>query len=102
LLSWLIDALYQIRFRPEWFCTSYLSTKPHTALIAQYMPEDVRPQFFQPDVQSERATNVTLDQILQKQEFMARKTKIICTAGPGWWSSEMLSKVRKPFCAFCF
>ncbi len=57
------------------------------------MPEDVRPLFFSPDVQSERATNVTLDQILHKQEHMTRKTKIICTAGPGCWSEEMLSKV---------
>ncbi|KAF5842973.1 pyruvate kinase [Dunaliella salina] len=59
----------------------------------EYMPEDVRPLFFSPDVQSERATNVTLDQILQKQEHMSRKTKIVCTAGPHCWSAEMLSKL---------
>jgi len=59
----------------------------------EYMPEDVRPLFFSPDVQSERATNVTLDQILQKQEHMSRKTKIVCTAGPGCWSAETLSKL---------
>lgn len=57
------------------------------------MPEEVRPPQDTPDVYSERATNVTLGMILKEQEHLARKTKIVCTAGPACWSEEKLSKL---------
>ncbi len=59
----------------------------------EYMPEDVVPPQDSPDVHSERATYVTLDQVLKRQDHLARKTKIVCTAGPACWSEEMLGKL---------
>ena len=55
--------------------------------------EEVRPPQDTPDVHSERATNVTLGMILKEQKHLARKTKIICTAGPACWSEEGLGKL---------
>ena len=59
----------------------------------EYMLEEVRPPQETPDVHSERATNVTLGMILKEQKSLARKTKIICTAGPACWSEEMFGKL---------
>jgi pyruvate kinase len=59
----------------------------------EYMLEEVRPPQLTPDVHSERATNVTLGMILKDQQSLARKTKIICTAGPACWSEEMFGKL---------
>ena len=59
----------------------------------EYVLEEVRPPQDSPDVHSERATNVTLGMVLKHQEHLARKTKIICTAGPACWSEEKLEKL---------
>ncbi|PNW83558.1 hypothetical protein CHLRE_05g234700v5 [Chlamydomonas reinhardtii] len=64
----------------------------------EYEPEEIRPPQDTPDVHSERATNVTLSMILKDQEELARKTKIICTAGPACWSEEGLGKLLDAGC----
>lgn len=64
----------------------------------EYEPEDIRPPQDTPDVHSERATNVTLDMILRDDEQLARKTKIICTAGPACWSEDGFSKLLDAGC----
>ncbi|KAL6747633.1 pyruvate kinase [Haematococcus lacustris] len=59
----------------------------------EYCPADVLPPHDSPEVASERATQVTLAMVLKHQPHVARKTKIVCTAGPACWSEEMLGKL---------
>ncbi|GLC61308.1 hypothetical protein PLESTB_001741900 [Pleodorina starrii] len=75
-----------------------VKTKLQREWAPEYEPEEIIPPQETPDVHSERATNVTLAMILKDQEELARKTKIICTAGPACWSEEGLSKLLDAGC----
>ena len=74
-------------------CPAAVKQKLIREWVPEYSLEEVRPPQETPDVHSERATNVTLGMILKEQESLARKTKIICTAGPACWSEEGLGKL---------
>lgn len=56
----------------------------------EYKPDDLKPPVTAPDTISERATNVTLGMILDDQGH-PKKTKIICTMGPKYWTEEKIS-----------
>lgn len=79
-----MDAAVKARLMKEW--------------DPEYEPEDIRPPQDTPDVHSERATNVTLDMILHDDDKLARKTKIICTAGPACWSEDGMAALLEAGC----
>eukprot|EP00798_Chlamydomonas_sp_ICE-L_P026972 gene26972-34986_t len=66
-------------------------------LIKEWAPEyelyEAHPPNDTPDVHSERSTSVTLSMVLQQQEHLARKTKIVCTMGPACWDEECIGKL---------